>query len=89
MSSQSIGSDPVDERLVAADALADKGELDLAVDAYLAVIASEPQLAQAHCRLGTVYQRQNELTKAEACFWQATQLLPDGNLRRTLTWLLS
>ena len=63
MTSQSIGSDPVDERLSAADALAEKGELVLAVEAYLAVIAGQPQLAPAHYRLGTAYQRQNELTK--------------------------
>ena len=86
MTSQSIGSDPVDEQLSAADALADKGELVLAVEAYLAVIAGQPHLAQAHYKLGTIYQRQGELTEAEACFRQAIQLLPDGSLRSMLTW---
>ncbi|MBL0074515.1 MAG: tetratricopeptide repeat protein [Rhodocyclaceae bacterium] len=60
----------------AADQLRDTGQLDAAVLAYQAIISVAPNVALAHYKLGTAYQRANRLEEAAESFKLAINLRP-------------
>ncbi len=48
-----------------------------AISAYQNAIHLDPQFADAHCNLGTVYYNQRRRNEARACYERATQIDPD------------
>jgi Tfp pilus assembly protein PilF len=47
-----------------------------AIEAYTRALAADPDFADAHCNLGTVFYNQNRKAKARSCFEQAIALEP-------------
>lgn len=54
-----------------------RGYLDAATDAFLQVIASKPEDAEAHYNLGTLYLRRNDLGAARTHLEKTVQLKPN------------
>ncbi|MBK7686825.1 MAG: FkbM family methyltransferase, partial [Rhodocyclaceae bacterium] len=68
--------DAYQKEIDAADQLRDTGQLDAAVLAYQAIISVAPNVALAHYKLGTAYQRANRLEEAAESFKLAINLRP-------------
>ena len=54
----------------------ERATYDAAVDAYRKAIESDPEFADAHCNLGSVYFNQDRRGRARACFERAVELDP-------------